>query len=275
MKDFDSEKYWEERSASYRQTMQTAYNLNRLSMVDALLEDSDLAGSVLDFGCGDGVMGERVLKAGGTVSCLDIDPTMVESTRAWLAQVEDKEGKYSVGQGGVKALTHLPDEAFDIVLAINVLAYLNESEEQDFYIQSHRLLRTGGALITTHSNELFDLFTFNKYTVAFYRRHFTTHAPMDDIATLLVHPDEPERLPLPVRENPLSYRHKLAHYGFQEERQEFSILHKLPPLLMKHFNPDDLASRECPDTIGWPAWEKWKLMFMCSIFGSRSIKCAV
>ena len=51
---------------------------------------------------------------------------------------------------------------------------------------------------------------------------------------------------------PLSYRHKLEQYGFCEERQEFSILHKIPPLLLESFNPDDIASRECPDTTGWP-----------------------
>jgi hypothetical protein len=116
------------------------------------------------------------------------------------------------------------------------------------------------------------MFTFNKYTVSFFDRHFSTHAPMDGIASLIVHPDKPERTPLPLRENPLSYRHKLEKYGFCEERQEFSILHKLPPLLLESFNPDYIASRECPDTTGWPAAEKWKLMFMCSIFGSRSVK---
>lgn len=276
MTDFDSEKYWQEKSASYRETMQSSYNLNRLNMVYALLADSDLTGSVLDFGCGDGVLAERVLNAGGCVSCFDIDPSMVDVTRARLASMPNEKGAtYSVLQGGVGALGRLPDKSFDTILAANVIAYLSTSEEQDFYIQSHRLLRAGGALITTHSNELFDLFTFNKYTVRFFERNFATHAPMDGISSLLVHPDKPERNPLPVRENPLSYRHKLARYGFQEERQEFSILHKLPPLLMKDFDPDAIESRECPDTIGWPPSEQWKLMFMCSIFGSRSVKRAV
>jgi hypothetical protein len=94
---------------------------------------------------------------------------------------------------------------------------------------------------------------------------------MDEIGSLLVHPNLPDRKPLPIRENPLSYKYKLSAYGFEEVQQEFSILHSLPPLLMTGFDPDDLASRECIKTTDFPEDQKWKLMFMCSIFGSRSL----
>lgn len=91
--------------------------------------------------------------------------------------------------------------------------------------------------------------------------------------TLLTNPDKPERNPLPGRENPLSYKHKLLSYGFKECSLEYSILHPIPPLLMADFNPDDLDARQdMEQTVGLPEPERWKLMFMCSIFGSRSIR---
>jgi len=253
--------------------MHTPYNKNRLEMVDALLEKSDLSGSVLDFGCGDGVMSESVLSAGGSVHAVDLEPSMVESTQCLLEQWAERHpgANYSVQRGGVEGLSSLTEGSFDTILAINVLAYMNGGEERQFYTQSKRLLRSGGVLLVTHSNELFDLYTLNKYTQLFFKHHFSTHAAMDEVGSLLVHPDEPDRRIFPVRENPLNYRYKLGSYGFMEERQEFSIFHKLPPLLMEGFDPDDLQSRDYPDTIHWPASERWKLMFMCSIFGSRAI----
>ena len=71
---------------------------------------------------------------------------MVESTgtrlSAWTKAKSSQEGgKFSVAQGGVETLAHLPDGFFSTVLAINVLAYLSESEEREFYTQTHRILR--------------------------------------------------------------------------------------------------------------------------------------
>ena len=71
---------------------------------------------------------------------------MVESTgtrlSAWTKAKSIQEGgKFSVAQGGVETLAHLPDGFFSTVLAINVLAYLSESEEREFYTQTHRILR--------------------------------------------------------------------------------------------------------------------------------------
>lgn len=245
-----------------------------MDMVFALLEASDLTGKVVDFGCGDGALCEKILTGGGSVCAIDLDLSMIESTQKRLQKCATHRpgAHYKVLNGSVECLEPIVETSIDTLLAINVLAYMDKDTEQQFYKHAQRILRPGGILIVSHSNELFDMYTFNKYTVGFYKRHFSTHASMDEVRSLLTHPDVPERRVYPVRENPLNYKYKLASYGFREERQEFSILHQLPPLLMKNFNPDDLRSRECPDTIDWPASEKWKLMFMCSIFGSRAIR---
>ncbi len=120
-------------------------------------------------------------------------------------------------------------------------------------------------LVVTHSNELFEMFTLNRYTVAFFEKYFN----VSGLENLLVNWNKPNRFSFPMRENPLSYSYKMQRYGFLEEQQEFSIPHLVPPLLDIDFNPDDLASRKIASTEGFLLEERWKLFFICSIFGSR------
>ena len=72
--------------------MNSSYHRNRLAMVQRLLEAEDLSGRVLDFGCGDGTLSERVLAAGGNVLAVDADPSMVAFTAARLGGTEGSGG---------------------------------------------------------------------------------------------------------------------------------------------------------------------------------------
>lgn len=264
------QEYWDQRSESYIKGIDGPYHANRLKMVETLLENLSFASTrCLDFGCGDGVFAERLLADGAQVTGIDVDEAMIRAARSRLA------GKVPVTElirGGVEGMDLLPDASFDFLFALNVLAYLNTDEEELFYRHAQRLLRCGGVLIVTHSNELFDMFTLNRYTVNFFKKHFSMPGTECDVSDLVVHPDQPERFVFNVRENPLTYRHKLRRYGFSESRQEFAILHALPPLLTPSINFDDINSRAYLETTGWPMEEHWKLMFMCSIFGSLSVR---
>ena len=64
---------------------------------------------------------------------------------------------------------------------------------------------------------------------------------------------------------------QMENYNFKETQQEFSIPHKLPPLLLNE-DPDDLPNRKIMDLENLDKANSWKKMFMCSIFGSRLIK---
>jgi ubiquinone/menaquinone biosynthesis C-methylase UbiE len=235
-------------------------------MIDSLIGNTTI-GQIIDFGCGDGVYSIVFAAQGCKVTAIDIDPSMVEVTRQRLSDFGGG-GEHKTLQGGVETLKKFKDASVDSVLALNVLAYLDSDQCDDFYCEAARILKVGGNMIVTHSNELFDLFTFNKYTVAFYKKYFG----VDGIEKLIVNPEKPDRLPLPIRENPLSFKYKLQKYGFSEEALEFSIPHIVPPLLEESFNPDDLSSRKVSTVLQTPIDEKWKLYFTCSIFGSRSIR---
>lgn len=266
----DWKDYWRERSADYIQGLEGPYHANRLAMVKALVADVPFQGrACLDFGCGDGAFTEYLLSEGAHVEGVDVDATMVHAAEMRL---RSRWPEVKLRRGGVEALSELPSSSVDHLVALNVLAYLDRDDEQTFYEQAARSLRRGGSLTVTHSNELFDMFTFNRYTVEFFRRNFSLSSTMSNVSSLLVHPDKPDRRVFGVRENPLAYRHKLLEFGFREVQQEFAILHTEPPLLTPQVDFDDINSRSYPPTIGWPDSEKWKLMFVCSIFGSRSVR---
>jgi SAM-dependent methyltransferase len=264
-----SKEYWEQRAGAYRDTMATPYHRNRLRMVEALLAGARLDGAAVDFGCGDGIMSERILDLGGSVVAVDIDRSMVHATQERLSRFG---GGWQVLQGTETALTPIATASQDLVLALNVLAYMGAEECERFYAETSRVLKPGGHLVVTHSNELFDMFTLNKKTVEFYKNHFSDFVDNSEVSALLTHPDKPDRASFPTRENPLAYGARLKRFSLFEERQEFAILHPRPPLLMPGFNPDDLAAREMEDTIGWAEDVRWKLMFMCSVFGARFVK---
>ena len=88
------------------------------------------------------------------------------------------------------------------------------------------MVKPGGWLLVSHSNELFDLFALNAGTAGFFRRNFDP-----DVALLLATADQ-ENPTYNVRANPLSYADELHSRGFEERARAFFNLHPLPPRLL-------------------------------------------
>ena len=220
---------------------------------------------VAHLGCGDAVIFEQFLSKGSHISGMDISAERITWAKQRLSRRNCNPDLASVG--GVPEITHLEKHSLDAILSFNVLAYLTDDDEDLFYKQSYRLLRPGGYLIVTHSNELFDMYSFNQYTIEFFDRHLVTDNSLrPSLQALITNASEEESIvTYNVRENPLTYRFKLARYGFVEQRQEFINLHTAPPPLL----PKD---KSYPDTLSRNEEDKWKLMFTCSIFGSRAIR---
>jgi ubiquinone/menaquinone biosynthesis C-methylase UbiE len=257
-KDISSVERWEERAASYEAGIGGAYHAHRLRVVKSMLPI--LSGeTVVDFGCGDGVLAAeaRSRKADRIIGC-DPNALLIGKARSKLVDAE-------FHQGGVEILEQLDANVSGCLLAINVLAYLTDAEEERFYRAATRIVRPGGCLLITHSNALFDMFTLNAFTAGFFERNFGC-----DAKGLLQFPQKPQRLSFSIRENPLAYAHKLAQFGFRETRQEFMNFHAVPPLLSTE-DPDDM-DRARRDTLDWPAAERWKLAFQCSMFASASMR---
>jgi SAM-dependent methyltransferase len=260
---------WNRVVSSYLDSLEGPYHANRLQMVRTLVSGLDLADSrCFDFGCGDGIFMEWLASRKAVVAGVDPNKTMIAAATTRLSGLGER--LLLLREGGVAVMATIAPASLDCVFALNVLAYLEVDEEVAFYNEARRVLRPGGQLIVTHSNELFDMFTFNQYTVRFFARHFSFGETLTDISPLIVYPDQPSRSEFSVRENPLNYRVKLAEHGFREEQQEFAILHELPPLLTPEIDFDAINTRRYLPTTGWHEHDRWKLMFVCSIFGSRA-----
>lgn len=264
-KDIDSVHAWDELTADYSRALAGDYHSHRLSVIAALIPPDlyEHGRSILDFGCGDGCLFESFLTRGSQIRGFDISPQMIAFARDRLKSHNMPEELAQVG--GVEALSSIPTASLDAILSFNVLAYLTDKEEQLFYREAARVLREAAYLVVTHSNELFDMFSLNAFTIGFLGKHLVSDDTYrSQLPALLTHPGEPEGPSYNVRENPLSYRHKLLRYGFKEVRQEFINLHDAPPLL--------LHGRHYPDTLHVERESRWKLMFTCSTFGSLSVR---
>jgi len=266
--EMDSATYWSQKADSYIEGIDGPYHRHRLSVIKALIGDVDMEGRVcLDFGCGEGGFSHYLAQRGAKVLGFDIDAQMIEVAHQQFSHTSFS-GTFEIGS--VEKLKALDSQSVDAVFALNVLAYLTREEEEEFYRQSSRITRPGGRLILTHSNELFDMYTLNRYTAKFFERNFEASDRPCDVSSLLAFSGVPDRKTFSIRENPLNYKYKLTKYGFAEESQEFISLHPLPPLLIPSWDADDINARQYIDTLDWPEEHRWKLMFLCSMFGSHS-----
>lgn len=253
-KDVSAAERWRHVGREYAERIAGPYHAHRLAVIKALLPDVH-GRIVVDFGCGEGVLIRTLRDLGAAdVIGVDIDERLLAMARG--------SGASRLIHGSVEQLRVI--KSCDCIVAANVAAYFSDAEDRAFYGEVSRLLSPGGTLVITHSNELFDLFTLNAFTVDFFGRQFDV-----DARSLLTNPDEPARTTFNVRENPLAYEDKLAPYGLKIERMEFINMHVQPPLLTST-DYDDIDSREYPDTL--EVQPRWKLMFQCSMFGVRAVR---
>ena len=250
---------WQDQETNYAdQISDDLYHKLRTDFILRLFPES--VNVVVDFGCGEGFFAELMLKRGLAEKVIGIDPSPsligLAKGNPQLSDIRSCE----IYLGGSETLSSIEDSSVDLVIALNVLAYMEGGEEDQFYRESNRILKPGGHLLITHSNELFDMFTMNNLTVKFFESHFKVK-----ISQYL---QLSEAIPVQtygIRENPLSYSVKLNHYGFRQEKIDFFHHHDDLPrssstLIRNKVTPDS-ESR-----IGITP-EHWQEFFMSSTFG--------
>lgn len=219
---------------------------------------------VLDFGCGDGLYSEEI----GLLECEFTGIDLSESMISLASERFSKNNKFVGIVGGVEALSEL-NGTYDLILAIDVIAYLKDEDEEEFYRQSYNLLRKGGSLIVMTGNELFDMFALNSGTVDFFRENFN-----QDISSLLVESGSP-RFKNTKRKNPLSFGDIVSKYGFETRDIAFSQYHRIVPAKSNRDSDFDLEKARLAmrdhdfDPNNRSDRDFWKSYFECSIFGMR------
>ena len=100
---------------------------------------------VLDLGCGDGRHLVYFARLGYEMHGLDLAPTALELSRAWL----DREGLSADLRCG--AMTRLPwdDGHFDAVVCIKAINHQDARGTRETFADVRRVLRTGGLFLCT------------------------------------------------------------------------------------------------------------------------------
>jgi SAM-dependent methyltransferase len=145
------------------------YHNKRFQIAADLLRG--LNGRLFDFGCGNSELGRRLGRF--TVEGCDISPEMVA-----LANRLYPEAKVRVG--GIEYFLAQPGP-FEVIACLNVLPYLSEDDEESFYTHARK---TAKYVLVSCANALFDLVTFNKYTVEFFRRNMSRYVSPEAMAAL-------------------------------------------------------------------------------------------
>lgn len=261
----DSKQYWANEANRYSDALESDYHKHRLDVIRSLIPAELFRPNkqIFDFGCGDAVLFPWFIETKGKIAGIDISPEIIELGQQRLTNCGLDSSLIKVDD--VNYLKNIPPASLDGLISFNVLAYLTDEEELTFYQEASRIVKPGGYLIVTHSNSLFDMFSLNKYTIDFIKDNFISDGFCDDqLSNLLTHANTEYKATYNVRENPLSYHHKLKKFNFKELKQEFINLHILPPPL--------LQDKSYPSTLNFAEEERWKLMFVCSTFGSCAIR---
>lgn len=277
-KDISSRALWREVGPRYRSAMDGNYHRHRFRVISSLLDDAGGPGKrCLEFGCGDGLFLEHLARGGAQVTGIDIDPEMI---RAAERRLSGAGLAAAFRLGSVADLAALEAASVDLLCALDVASYLTDEEERALYEAARRLVGPGGALVFSNSNKLFDLFTFNAFSVDFLADDMAAAASREALESMLARPrlgkiahrHLDHRVSGNRRDNPLAFPAKLARYGFEQVRVEFMNFHPAPPQLMPEADFDDIHGRDFADTLNWPAEDRWRLAFMCSMFAVHAVK---
>jgi SAM-dependent methyltransferase len=122
---------------------------SRLGRITDALERQLLAGLLgkvagkilLDVGCGDGAMALELAQQGATVTALDADPLMIAAAR--LRAATEANRVHLVG-GNAESLP-FDDATFDVVVAVTVLCFVQDTEHAMMEIA--RVLKPEGRLV--------------------------------------------------------------------------------------------------------------------------------
>jgi SAM-dependent methyltransferase len=254
------------------------------------LVDGVEATRLLDAGCGPASMLRHLTAPGRAVYGFDLTPEMTSEARRVMTELGVAPDH--LWNGSVLDPAHYvpPGEthaAFDCVVRCGVLPHVPDGSDPAVIANIRDALRPGGTAIVEARNELFSLFTLNRYSHQFFRDRLLSVAQlqrdagaeragldqalaqMESIFRTDLPPirrgkaDEPGYDEVLSRShNPLSLRQQFETLGFAETRLMFYHFHCLPPMLAAHvpqlFRAGSLAMEANPGD--------WRGLFMASAF---------
>lgn len=222
--------------------------------------------TVLEAGCGEGTPMLLLQKEGFAVHGFDSEPEMVHEvqkkdipgTAVWKASILDAQGL-----------------RYDAVCAMGPLPHLCDADQHTALRNLAHWTEPGGHVFVEMRNELFALFTQNRYTAALYEKLLPPETPVGirmGIEKLL----EVTAPPKPVTgtydaifsrfNNPLTVPKLFSDAGLRVDDIHYYHAHAWPPRLVTPQNEAEF--RRLSLALEWPAQPEpdWRQMFLCSAF---------
>ena len=242
--------------------------------------------SVLDVGCGGGWTVLDALELG--IDARGIEPVReLKEFGTKLLQEHGHDGG-RIRQDDLASLATLPDASLDCIALLSVLPHVPAERWESVHRDIARVLKPGGQLFAAYRNELFDLYTFNSFTVQFYDESLwgcepceslRTNQQLDQLKALITHPDVPgpyftaaqdasfgqlKR----VKSNPLTMSAFLSGFGMRADRTSYYHFHCVPPLLAKSVD----SYRDINHQLELTMSGDWRGNFMAAIFMVEAVK---
>jgi len=267
-----------------------AYPPVHVSLVERELK-SHASANVLDAGCGPASMLRLLRFLGAERYGFDLTPEMVQEAKCVLARqgVDPSQvwegsvleaGSYKQPFGGKRSKT------FDAAVCFGVLPHIAEESDPVVFANLRRSVRKGGMVLVEARNELFSLFTSNRYSYEFITGTLAKATSMSGASTSekkalrdsLENYRKLFRMDLPpVRKgkagepgydevlsrvhNPFVARQQFQEAGFRDVRVLFYHYHCLPPMMEaaapRFYRRKSLAMEDPED---------WRGHFMASAF---------
>ena len=249
-------------------------------LVHSLLKQAKVK-NVLDAGCGSASFLRDIINEGINLYGFDLTPEMVAEGKRifseaglpeeniWQGSVLDKDA-FIVPAGSVRE--------FDAVVCSGVIPHISERDEDKMFGNLKSAVKPGGLVIVEARNQLFALFTMNRYSYNFIRDELIRP---DKLGSCVDQPLEEMKqyfrtdLP-PIRKgkedepgydevlsrthNPLILKDKFEKLELKEVKVKFYHFHVLPPMFAPQFPGfiKQSVAMENPDD--------WRGYFMASAF---------
>jgi ubiquinone/menaquinone biosynthesis C-methylase UbiE len=254
----DVRKYWNQEAEEHARTAYQFYEKPkevrypffevRMDRLLEILDELKIA-RILDAGCGSGEILLECLKRGWEAHGCDIAEKMLALAEKQIAAAGFPTDR--LVQTSITGMPMYADASFDAVICPGVLEYLNDAEEAQAFSEFKRILKPNGTLIVENVNALFDLTTFNRFTLSFFKERFFSKFFKDEaqirsatnmLSELITYPDKPDRSGkysttrdqvFNRTEIPFEYTLKVRRFGFEETKQVFYRFHAVPPLFFE------------------------------------------
>jgi SAM-dependent methyltransferase len=253
-----------------------------VELIDQILTANN-AGTILDVGCGPASMTRLLANKDREFYGFDLTPEMIMEARKVGTEYNIPSERFWVGDS-VDPNSYWPDissrpKYYDAIICSGVLPHLEPEEVDTVLMNLRNAVKMGGLVIVEARNELFSLFTLNRYSRDFFfDQLIDLNSLPTDVAAKLKKLDEHFRTDLPPlrigtdkskgydevtsnTHNPLTLKPQFASIGFQNISLDFFHFHRLPPMFESEL-PDTF--RDLGKAMEDP--QDWRGYFMASAF---------